>query len=210
VLFTIAQDLTSMELRVQVDEADVAQVREGQDATFTVDAHPGRTFNAKVTRVRSASATTDGVVTYEAVLQVDNEDLSLRPGMTATADLTVQGVKNALLIPNAALRFTPPAEGGQQAGAQRSGAAGAQQGGGLVGQLIPRPRFGGRRQGAGAGTNARGAAARDAKVYTLQAGKPVALDVRVGATDGRNTQVLRGDVQQGTPLVVDTAAAKGD
>ncbi len=109
VLFTLAEDLERMELRVDVDEADVGQVQAGQSATFTVDAYPGRTFPASVTKVHYAPKTVSGVVTYEAVMAVDNRDGLLRPGMTATADITTDTIGDALLVPNSALRFTPPA-----------------------------------------------------------------------------------------------------
>ena len=108
VLFTLAEDLQRMELRVDVDEADVGQVEAGQPATFTVDAYPGRTFPASVTKVHYAPKTVSGVVTYEAVMTVDNRDGLLRPGMTATADITTDRIADALLVPNSALRFTPP------------------------------------------------------------------------------------------------------
>jgi HlyD family secretion protein len=109
VLFTLAEDLQRMELRVDVDEADVGQVEAGQSATFTVDAYPGRTFPASVTKVHYAPKTVSGVVTYEAVMTVDNSDGLLRPGMTATADITTDTIEDTLLVPNSALRFTPPA-----------------------------------------------------------------------------------------------------
>jgi HlyD family secretion protein len=108
VLFTLAEDLTQMELQVDVDEADVGQVKSGQAATFAVDAYPDRQFAATITQVRFGSQTTSGVVTYKTLLKVDNPDLALRPGMTATADIVVQKIENALLVPNAALRFAPP------------------------------------------------------------------------------------------------------
>ena len=108
VLFTLAQDLTQMELHVDVDEADVGRVEDGQPATFTVDAYPERTFPARVTKVHFAPKTVSDVVTYEAVMSVDNADGALRPGMTATATITTDSVSNALLVPNSALRFTPP------------------------------------------------------------------------------------------------------
>ncbi|MCS6781043.1 MAG: efflux RND transporter periplasmic adaptor subunit, partial [Geminicoccaceae bacterium] len=109
-LFTIAEDLTQMEVQVDVDEADVGQVRPGQAATFTVDAWPDRKFPATIRDVRFASEIQAGVVTYKAILDVDNRELLLRPGMTATAEIAVQRVEDAVLVPNAALRFTPPAE----------------------------------------------------------------------------------------------------
>ena len=131
VLFTLAEDLTRMELHVSVDEADVGQVVEGQESAFTVDAWPDRRFKAKVEQVRFGAQTLEGVVTYETVLEVDNTERLLRPGMTATAEITVKQVKDAVLIPNAALRFAPPARAEQPSG-------------GLLSALIPMRRFGGR------------------------------------------------------------------
>src|SRR3546814_759915 len=121
VLFTIAEDLSQMELEVSVDEADVGQVKDGQRATFTVDAFPGQTFPARIERVNVGSNTSDTssssstssstsagtVVAYTAVLSVNNRNLNLRPGMTATAEIITSEEKNVLLVPNAALRFSP-------------------------------------------------------------------------------------------------------
>ncbi len=107
-LFTIAQDLTQMELQVDVDEADIGYVIEGQHAVFTVDAYPAREFAAVIEQVRNAPRETSGVVTYEALLSVDNQDLALKPGMTASADITIEVIENAMLVPNGALRFVPP------------------------------------------------------------------------------------------------------
>ncbi|MBS4050272.1 MAG: efflux RND transporter periplasmic adaptor subunit, partial [Methylomonas sp.] len=114
VLFTLAEDLTQMELQVDVDEADVGLVRPGQQAQFSVDAYPDRNFPAEIIQVRYGSETVDGVVTYKTVLRVDNSSLSLRPGMTATALITVEHKKDVLLVPNSVLRFTPPAEPAKQ------------------------------------------------------------------------------------------------
>lgn len=108
VLFVLAENLAQMELHVAVDEADVGQVKEGQQASFGVDAYPNRHFPAVITQVRFAPQTVEGVVTYETVLRVDNSDLSLRPGMTATAEIITRQLNNILLAPNAALRFAPP------------------------------------------------------------------------------------------------------
>ena len=110
VLFTLAEDLQQMELHVDVDEADVGLVAVGQQATFSVDAYTSRDFPAQITEVRFAPKTVEGVVTYETVLSVDNSDLALRPGMTATAEILVQRLTDVLQVPNAALRFTPLAE----------------------------------------------------------------------------------------------------
>jgi len=106
-LFTVAEDLAKLRLWVYVDEADVGSVKTGQDATFTVSAYPARNFPARITRVGFGSTITDNVVTYLTYLDVDNTDLSLRPGMTATATITAKQRNDVLLVPNTALRFTP-------------------------------------------------------------------------------------------------------
>lgn len=110
VLFTVARDLKAMELNLDVDEADIGHVATGQKATFTVDAYPTRIFDAEVTSVRLAPKDEQGVVTYEVLARVDNPDLALRPGMTATADVVAAVRNSVLLVPNGALRFTPPGE----------------------------------------------------------------------------------------------------
>lgn len=110
VLFKIAEDLTRMELDVDIDEADIGSVKLGQDAIFTVDAYPGRPFRARITSVHNAPKTEQGVVSYEGVLSVDNPDLALKPGMTATADILVASLKDALTVPSGALRFVPEGE----------------------------------------------------------------------------------------------------
>lgn len=189
VLFTLAEDLTKMELHVFVDEADVGQVRAGQEATFTVDAYPERAFPAHIIQVRYGSQEVDGVITYETVLQVDNSDLSLRPGMTATAEIVVNRVEDAILIPNAALRFAPPVQEESSAG-----------GGGLLSRLLPRPPriTAGRREDAANGKS---------QIWILQADQPVALTLSTGASDGIWTVVSAGDLQPGTPVIIDMLAA---
>jgi HlyD family secretion protein len=194
VMFTLAEDLTQMELHVDVDEADVGQVREGQGATFTVDAYPDRSFPAQITEVRYAPQTVDGVVTYETLLSADNSDLSLRPGMTATADITVKAVEDALLVPNAALRFTPPAPKEKT----------PKPGGSLVGRLLPRRP---RRSPSQRQPNRLANSSRQ-RVWMLQNGIPVAIPVTLGATDGSMTQVLTGDVNPGLSLLVDVVRSE--
>ena len=185
VLFTIAEDLRQMDLQVDVDEADVGQVRDGQQATFTVDAYPGRRYPASVKRVDFGSQVKDNVVTYPTLLQVDNDDLSLRPGMTATAEITTLTREDALLVPNAALRFTPPANTAPEKSA------------GLVSRLIPHaPRSAPRR----ATVKVTGA---QQQVYVLRDGVPVPIAVTVGASDGRSTEITNGDLAPGTPVVVE-------
>ena len=186
VLFTLAEDLTQMELHVDVDEADVGQVKEGQGATFTVDAYPDRTFQARITQVRYGAQTTDNVVTYETVLKVDNRDLSLRPGMTATADVTVNKVEEALLIPNAALRFSPPE---QKKPTFRKAS--------LLSSLLPRRpgRQGPKRRTVGGDQKGQ-------CVWTLRDGDLTPVRIMTGATDGTMTVVTSGNLEVGTSLVV--------
>ena len=203
VLCTLAEDLKKMELHVAVDEADIGSVEVGQAASFTVDAFPNRQFHAKITRVdfasnntqkstsstsgqgSAASATSTGVVTYETVLEVDNSDLLLRPGMTATAEIVTTNIEGATLVPNAALRFTPT--GVDVPGAQPN----AQQSRGALSALMPQmPRrmFGGQQRGGG----------RVGRIWVLEDGKPAMAIFRPGATDGRMTQVLpRGQTPGG-------------
>ena len=120
-LFTVAEDLTQLRLQVYVDEADVGSVAVGQKASFTVSAYPSRKYPATITRVAFGSTITDNVVTYLTYLDVDNTDLSLRPGMTATATITATQRNDVLLVPNTALRFTPADAGASsgRAGGQR-------------------------------------------------------------------------------------------
>jgi HlyD family secretion protein len=108
ILFTIAEDLTKMELQVDIDEADIGRINLGDPAEFTVEAYENRHFPARITHIRYASETIDGVVTYKALLSIENVDMALRPGMTATTEITVASLQDVLLVPNAALRFAPP------------------------------------------------------------------------------------------------------
>ncbi len=190
VLFIMAEDLKKMELHVSVDEADVGSVAVGQEASFTVDAYPNRRFSAHITQVHfassntkatsssssssQASATSTGVVTYETVLEVDNPELLLRPGMTATAEIVTTNIEDAVLVPNAALRFSPEA----------ANQNGPQAGGGPLSAIMPRMRFGGPRQ------QQKGTGRRMGRAYILEDGKPALVMFRAGATDGRMTQVL--------------------
>ena len=125
VLFVIAEDLRRMEVLVDVDEADVGKVKIGQKVNFSVDAYADRKFPAEVRDVRFGSEVVQGVVTYKAVLAIDNSELLIRPGMTATAQVVVQELKDALTVPNAALRFSPAAEQKPSGGFLKSSAAAA-------------------------------------------------------------------------------------
>ncbi len=171
-LFTIAEDLAQVEVQVDVDEADVGQVRPGQPATFTVDAFPDRKFPATIRDVRFASEIRAGVVTYMAVLDVDNRELLLRPGMTATAEIAVQRVEDAVLVPNAALRFTPPAE----EAAERPSLLRAFM------PMMPRFRQASRPEETGP----------ERTLWILRGERPEAVRVVIGPTDGRRTMVASG------------------
>lgn len=199
ILFTLAEDLKKMELHVSVDEADVGSVQVGQKATFNVDAFSNRTFQAHITQVHfasnntqkssgsQASATSTGVVTYETVLEVDNGELLLRPGMTATAQIVTTSITDALLIPNAALRFQP--EGVSFPGMPGANGRPNGAGGSPLNALMPqqRMRFG---PGGGNGREQGGAMRRIGRAWVLENGKPALVMFRPGATDGRFTQVL--------------------
>lgn len=189
VLFTLAEDLATMELQVDVDEADVGLVDVGQAATFTVDAYADRLFDAAVTKVRYAPTTTEGVVTYTTHLWVDNSALLLRPGMTATAEIAVRTVSAGLLIPNEALRFAPP-----QAEAEAEG--------GVFSRLLPRPPGTANSQSDDAA-----GAANEKRIWVLREGQPVAVAVTVGLSDGESTEIVGGDLQKGDAVIVDTEAA---
>jgi HlyD family secretion protein len=191
-LFTLAEDLAAMELEVDVDEADVGQVKDGQAATFTVDAYANRQYPARIRRVGYGSQTKDGVVFYKAVLSVDNADLTLRPGMTASASIVTLERPNAVLVPNAALRFTPPAAN-----------AAAQGGGGIVSSLLPRPPGMGQKPAAVA-TPKEGAG----QIWVLRNGQPAAVAVTIGHTDGRVTEVSGPEVKAGLKVIVESAGAQ--
>lgn len=182
VLFTLAESLGQMLLHVQVDEADVGKVAAGQHAEFTVDAYPNRRFPATITLVRYVPQTVEGVVTYEAQLSVDNAELLLRPGMTATAEIAVATNERALLVPNAALRFMPPV---LPTTPETSG-------GSLVARLLWRPPAPVKRAPDSAG----------ARVWLLRDGMPVSIPVTTGPSDGQRTVITAGELSPDMPLVV--------
>lgn len=192
VLFTLAEDLSKMELQVDVDEADVGQVAVGQKAQFTVDAWPGREYSAVISRVGYGSQEKDGVVSYLTVLDVANDDLSLRPGMTGTAEIVTLTREQALLVPNAALRFAPAS----------APAATPKSAGGVMRFMMPRPPRSEPKPQAQAPTN--GGAHR---VWTLKDGQLAPIEVKTGATNGRVTEIVGGDLKAGTPLVTETESA---
>jgi HlyD family secretion protein len=169
VLFTLASDLARMELDVDIDEADVGQVKDGQPVVFSVDSYPGRKFNGRLVSVHNSSKTVNGVVTYQGVIWVENAEGLLRPGMTATADIQTANTENALLVPNAALRFSPGA-----------------------------PSVNG------------GATVQDSqhgRVWVLRKGKPQPRDIRLGLTDGKETQVLESPLFEEDAVITGTGTS---
>ena len=205
-LFVIAEDLSQMKLEVAIDEADVGQVKLGQKANFTVDAFPGQTFPATISRVdlgsnqtvnsasaassTTAAATTGQVVSYAADLTVANPTLKLLPGMTATADIVTSEKNNVLLVPNAALRFRPPAANAQ--------------GGGITGSMFgPRGRRGAEREV----TVGRGA---QQTVYIKGAdGTPQPIRITTGDTNGSVTEVLSGGLKPGMTVITGQLSTDG-
>jgi HlyD family secretion protein len=208
-LFTIAQDLTKMQVAADVSESDIGRIKVNQPVRFNVDAYPNREFRGEVDQIRLNATVTQNVVTYPVIITVANPDGTLRPNMTANVSIDVATVQDVLRVPNAALRFrpegvptptpmSPPAGAGGQSAA-RSGSREAPAGG--SGAASP-ARAGLRDGGAGR--------AQRQIVWLLPApnGTPRAVEVRTGITDGRYTQIVSGDVSPGAEVIVGTATSR--
>jgi HlyD family secretion protein len=161
-----------MKLNVDIDEADVGRIHGGETATFTVEAYPGRSFQSQVVTLQMQPKVSQNVVTYLAVLSVDNSDRALLPGMTCTATIHAETRQAVLVVPNAALRFTPPVKPG--------------------------------------GLAKTGVNFTDGKhrVWLLKGTVPVPIEVKTGATDGRHTEILAGELQEGASVLTDTKESK--
>jgi HlyD family secretion protein len=212
VLFTIAEDLARMQIDTSVSESDVGRLTEGMKAQFAVDAFPGKTFEGVVRQVRNAPTTTQGVVTYDAVIDVDNKDGLLRPGMTANVTFVLDQVADAVKIPNAALRFKLSREQMQAIYAEFGGGRGSgRRGSGERGS----GEHGSGERGSGEGGSGSGRAGMkmgpDGKpdfgdkkpVWKLVDGKPKMTLIKPGLTDGSSTQLLEGDIQPGDLLITE-------
>jgi HlyD family secretion protein len=208
-LFVIAEDLAKMQVDTSVAEADIGKLRDGMEATFTVDAFPGRRFQGTVRQIRNAPQTVQNVVTYDAVVDVANKDLALRPGMTANVNFVYAERADVLRVPNAALRFRPPPDflarngDGQEAGARRGGAQGGAprgdaQGNGAARRDVPRPSGGGTPRDPDRRT-----------VWALRDRTPTAVRVRTGVSDGSTTEVLEGDLREGDVAITDAGGGSG-
>ena len=212
-LFQIAQDLTKMQVQADVDQSDIGRVQVGQVARFNVDAYPDEEFRGRIAQIRYNAQVNQNVVTYPVILEVPNPDGRLRPKMTANVSIDVASVRDVLRVPNAALRFKPPAPEGGERGA---GGAGQTAGGTSGGGFERRVAQGAEGRGLGAGAQGLGrkgrpgaAAAKAQTVYILGPDKKLQpRQIRTGITDGRFTQVVGGELKLGDPVVVGLATAK--
>jgi HlyD family secretion protein len=192
-LFTIANELARMEVHTNVDEADVGNVKEGQDVTFTVDAFPSRRFTGRVHQVRNAPIVVQNVVTYVAVVRIDNKELLLKPGMTANVQFLVSRKEDVLTIPNMALRFKPPEEKEEAQELLRRE------------QTRTAPKVGERRtsrQSVAGGGGAAGRGTRRVRIYVLREDKAQPIEVQLGITDGSKTEVTSADLKENDSVII--------
>ncbi len=223
-LFVIAKDLREMQVDTSVAEADVGKLSTAMAATFTVDAFPGERFRGKVRQIRNAPTTLQNVVTYDAVIDVANPDLKLRPGMTANITFIAAERDGVVRVPNAALRFRPTPEifsalgipvpaGVRDAGNRAGGPAGGPGAGGGAHSGGAAPG-GGAGPGGPGGARPHGAGHGDAptdrrSVWALRDGKPQMVPLRIGLSDGNMTEMLEGELREGEAVIVDASAADG-
>ena len=190
VLFKIAQDLAQMQIYTSFAEADIGNIRVDQPVRFTVDAFPNRSFKGKVKQLRLNPTTTQNVVTYNVVVEVENPDQMLLPGMTAYVSIVVAQKKDVLTVPNAALRFRPAGETGKndgsKAGSERAASAGTNSGSGATSGDRR-----GKKRDSGSGT-----------VYILADGQLKPVSINIGITDNRSTEVTGGDLKAGDRVVL--------
>jgi HlyD family secretion protein len=215
VLFTIAEDLRKMQVNTNIAEGDVGRLQADMPVYFTVDAFPGQRFRGKISQIRNAAQTLQNVVTYDAVIDFDNADLKLRPGMTANVTVTYAQKDDVIAVPNSALRFRPPPEvigsasaaGGGSAAASGSAAAGSA-------SAAPNPSAsagGGRRGGGGGGRPGKQDATADTTrpVWVLRNGQASSVTIKLGLSDGTYTEVIEGDIKEGDTVITDaTVTAK--
>jgi HlyD family secretion protein len=208
-LFIIAQDLREMQVDTSIDEAEVGRIRVGQEATFTVDSFPGRTFRGSVAQIRKAALVVQNVVTYIGVIRTSNPDLDLFPGMTANVRIIVDTRENTLKVPNAALRFRPPGVAVENVALNAVAADGDAE------DKMKEPTHDKakakaerhvRRETAGTKAGKRHAVVITGRVWIPgEEGRPRAVPVRLGLTDGLWTEVLSGDLHEGAEVIVGVA-----
>jgi HlyD family secretion protein len=201
VIFTIAQDLRAMEVHTNIAESDIGRLRAGMDASFTVDAYPTERFRGRIREIRNAPQVVQNVVTYDAVIDVENAELKLKPGMTATVNIVSERRDGVLRVPNAALRFRPDA-----LAARPAGAGGASRAGGAAG------RSGSMAAGAAGGPSARERPDRDPalrSIYVLVDKESVRREVKVGLSDGGFTEVTGGELREGDLVITGIEGQSG-
>ena len=194
-LFTIANDLAKMEVHTNVDEADVGNVTEGQEVSFTVDAFPARRFKGRVHQVRNAPTVVQNVVTYDAVVRIDNKEQLLKPGMTANVQFLVNRREDVLTIPNMAIRFKPPEQKDEAQELLRRE------------QTRAAPTIGARKTSRSPGGGGGGGGGRRITLYVLSAGKAEPIEVQLGITDGSKTEVRDGELKENDPVIIGLASA---
>jgi HlyD family secretion protein len=196
-LFTIAQDLTKMQIDTNIDEADIGKIDVGQNVEFSVDAYTDQIFRGKVSQVRISPIIVQNVVTYDVVVKVDNPDLKLKPGMTANVSVVVGSKEGVLRIPNAALRFRPTEKDGVKAPAKPVDKTAAI-------QVAAPDREGGRPGTPPGKEGVRPAIQRSYAVWVLENNKPKRVPVSLGISDGSFTEIVSGDLAQGQEVIVES------
>jgi HlyD family secretion protein len=191
-LFTIAQDLTKMQIEVSVDEADISRIKLDQDATFTVDSYPEQSFKGKVVQIRSAPVITQNVVTYVVVVNVDNSDLKLKPGMTANVSVEVARKDNVLKLPPAALRFKPKGKTDESKEKRQPGTS-----------------PGGSGQPAGGGKPVAHKGGNGQKVYVLKDNKPAAVAVTTGIANNSSIELAESTLKEGDEVIIEQIGGDG-
>jgi HlyD family secretion protein len=222
-LFTIAQDLTKMQIQADVDQADIGRVEIGQHTMFTVDAYPEERFDGEIRQIRLNATVTQNVVTYPVIIEVANPEEKLRPNMTANVTIDVAKVEGVLRIPNAALRFKPDTKAAETPAAGAPPAQAAQNAPRGEGQQAPQGStdrqaavLGGQgstgveRTGDMLGQARRAAPPRrnTQTVYRLEGTELKPVEIRTGITDGRFTQVVEGELKEGDVIVTGTATSR--
>src|SRR6478609_2347080 len=208
-LFLIAEDLTKMQVDTSVAEADIGKLKPDMDATFTVDAYPSRQFKGKIRQIRNAPQTLQNVVTYDAVIDVGNPGLELRPGMTANVTFIYDHRESALRVANAALRFQAPPELARSAWGGGGGSAG-HKAGGPRGPGSGTGEGGGRRMGGGRASGGAGETPDKRTLWLLRGPTPTPVRVRAGVSDGTNTEIETAELREGDRVVTDAEFPGGD
>jgi HlyD family secretion protein len=201
VLFTIAEDLKKMQVHTSVAEGDVGRLQPGMDTWFTVDAFPGQRFKGKISQIRNAAQTVQNVVTYDAVIDVNNADLRLRPGMTATTTIVYAEKDDVLAIPNAAIRFRLPSEIASQAASASPPPPAASLSVTAAGAETPPSRPRGKKPNGDKGDTS------ERTIYALRNGRPEPVDLKLGLSDGTSTEVISGDLKEGDVVVTEATVA---